>query len=203
MTQATTTKLEAVNSMLTAIGETPVNSITEATTTDVAIAIQILDNVSREVQQQGWYFNTDLKYKLTPNTDKQIVLPVNCLRVDTTYLSKHYNLVERSRKLYDREKNTFTIDAESIEVDIVFYLEFENIPEVARRYISLRAARLFQDRMLGSATLHGFHENDEFRALMELKEAEGDIGEHSIFDHYDTYSTLDRTHYQPNKQSRS
>ena len=53
MTLATTTKLEAVNSMLTAIGETPVNTITNATTTDVSIALQVLDNVSREVQQQG------------------------------------------------------------------------------------------------------------------------------------------------------
>lgn len=199
MTQATTTKLEAINVMLTAIGETPVNSITEATTTDVAIALQILDNVSREVQQQGWYFNTDLKYELTPNTDNQIVLPTNCLRLDTTYLSKQYNLVERNRKLYDRVKNTFTIEAEKIEVDIVWFLEFENIPEVAKRYISIRATRIFQDRLLGSATLHKFHENDEFRAYIDLKEAEGDIGEHSIFDHYDTYKSIDRLHYQPNK----
>ena len=44
MTTSPTSKLEAVNVMMTAIGETPVNTITSATTTDVSIAITILDN---------------------------------------------------------------------------------------------------------------------------------------------------------------
>jgi hypothetical protein len=64
-----TSKLEAVNVMLTSIGESPVNTITSSTTTDVSIAIQILDNVSREVQSVGWHFNSDTNYKLTKNTD--------------------------------------------------------------------------------------------------------------------------------------
>ena len=38
-------KLESINVMMTAIGESPVNTITSSTTTDVSIAIQILDNV--------------------------------------------------------------------------------------------------------------------------------------------------------------
>ena len=64
MTTTVTSKLEAINVMLTAIGESPVNTITSSTTTDVSIAIQILDNVSREVQSVGWHFNTDTNYKL-------------------------------------------------------------------------------------------------------------------------------------------
>ena len=81
MTTTVTTKLEATNVMLTAIGESPVNTITSSTTTDVSIAIQILDNVSREVQSVGWHFNTDTNYLLAKNTSNQIVLPSNCLRV--------------------------------------------------------------------------------------------------------------------------
>ena len=65
MTTTVTSKLEAVNTMLTAIGESPVNTITSSTTTDVSIALQILDNVSREVQSVGWHFNTDTNYLLT------------------------------------------------------------------------------------------------------------------------------------------
>ena len=71
MTTTVTSKLEAINVMLTAIGESPVNTITSSTTTDVSIAIQILDNVSREVQSVGWHFNTDTNYKLTKNTSNQ------------------------------------------------------------------------------------------------------------------------------------
>ena len=196
MTLATTTKLEAVNSMLTAIGESPVNTITQATTTDVSIALATLNNVSREVQSQGWFFNTDLNYTLSPNTNNQIELPVNALRLNTVNLSKSYNLVERNRKLYDRKNNTYTVNY-PVTVDIIFYLEFEEMPEVARRYCTLRAARIFQDRMLGSNQLHGYHQQDEFTALMDMKEAEGDIGDHNIFNHYDTYAPLDRRNYQP------
>ena len=194
-----TSKLESVNTMLTAIGEIPVSSITSATTKDVSIAISILESTSREVQSRGWFFNTDLNYSLVPNNNNEIELPANTLRVELEGSSRSKNYVERNRKLYDRYNNTFTI-SDSVKVTIVFYLEFENIPEVARQYITIRAARIFQDRMLVSSELHKFHEIDELQAYMALKEAEGDIGRHNILaGNYDVYRILDRANYQPNK----
>mgnify|MGYP000191245973 CR=1 FL=1 len=192
-----TSKLEAVNTMLTAIGEIPVSSITAATTNDVSIAINILEATSREVQSKGWYFNTDLNYTLSPNNSNNIELPANTLRVELEGSSRSNNYVERNRKLYDRYNNTFTITS-PVKTSIVWYLEFENIPEVARHYITIRAARIFQDRMLVSAELHKFHEMDELQAYMNLTEAEGDLGRHNILTgNYDVYSTLDRGNYQP------
>lgn len=194
-----TSKLESVNTMLTAIGEIPVSSITSATTNDVSIAISILESTSREVQSRGWFFNTDLNYSLVPNNNNEIELPANTLRVELEGSSRSKNYVERNRKLYDRYNNTFTI-SDSVKVTIVFYLEFENIPEVARQYITIRAARIFQDRMLVSSELHKFHEIDELQAYMALKETEGDIGRHNILTgNYDVYRILDRANYQPNK----
>jgi hypothetical protein len=194
-----TSKLEGVNTMLTAIGEIPVSSITSATTNDVSIAISILESTSREVQSRGWFYNTDLNYSLVPNNNNEIELPANTLRVELEGSSRSKNYVERNRKLYDRYNNTFTI-SDSVKVTIVFYLEFENIPEVARQYITIRAARIFQDRMLVSSELHKFHEIDELQAYMALKEAEGDIGRHNILTgNYDVYRILDRSNYQPNK----
>ena len=60
MSLSPTTKLEAVNTMLTSIGEQPVQTDDFAGLSDAAIAAQILDNVSRAVQSRGWIFNTDL-----------------------------------------------------------------------------------------------------------------------------------------------
>tara|TARA_R100000654_G_scaffold55787_1_gene82099 strand:- start:542 stop:1153 length:612 start_codon:yes stop_codon:yes gene_type:complete len=193
-----TSKLEAINVMLTAIGESPVNTITSSTTTDVSIAVQILDNVSREIQSVGWHFNTDVNYKLAKNTSNEIVLPSNCLRVDNTHQDADLDLVERNRKLWDRENHTYTI-TKDIKVNITWLLEFTEIPETARRYITVRAARIFQDRMLASETLHKFHQVDEIQALAALKEHEGDTRDHSIFDNYSTYRVIDRGNYQPNK----
>ena len=202
MTTTVTTKLEAINVMLTAIGESPVNTITSSTTTDVSIAIQILDNVSREVQSVGWHFNTDTNYLLAKNSSDQIVLPTNCLRVDNSNKDADLDLVERGRKLWDRENHTYTI-TKDIRVNITWFLEFTELPETARRYITIRAARIFQDRMLASETLHAFHQVDELSALSALKEHEGDTRDHSILDNYSTYRVIDRDNFQPAKTTIS
>ena len=199
MALTATTKLEAVNVMMTAIGETPVNSITSSTTTDVSIAIQILDNVNREVQSVGWSFNRDKDYVLTPTTSNAIALAANVLRIDTMGKSNNKDYVERARKLWDRVNHTYTITDAKVYVDIVWFLDFTEIPEAARRYITIRASRIFQDRMLASDTLHKFHQVDEIQALSVLKEMEGDTRDHSIFDNYDVYSAVDRLNYQPKK----
>jgi Tail tubular protein len=201
MSLTVTSKLEAINTMLTSIGEIPVSSITNATTNDVSIAIQILDHVSREVQARGWFFNTDINYSLTPNNNNQIELPANALRVELADGYRRHDFVERNRKLYDRVNNTFTI-TDNVKVNIVFLLDFSELPEVARHYILIRASRIFQDRMLVSTELHKFHEMDELQSYMNLKEAEGDIGRHNILTgNYDVYRVLDRGNYQPNKSS--
>lgn len=202
MTTTVTSKLEAVNTMLTAIGESPVNTITSSTTTDVSIALQILDNVSREVQSVGWHFNTDTNYLLTKNASNQIELPANALRVDNSNKDADKDLVERGRKLWDRENHTYTI-TKDIRVNITWFLEFIELPETARRYITIRAARIFQDRMLASETLHAFHQVDELQALSALKEHEGDTRDHSIFDNYSTYRVIDRDNFQPAKTTIS
>lgn len=202
MTTTVTSKLEAVNTMLTAIGESPVNTITSSTTTDVSIALQILDNVSREVQSVGWHFNTDTNYLLTKNSSNQIELPANALRVDNSNKDADKDLVERGRKLWDRENHTYTI-TKDIRVNITWFLEFIELPETARRYITIRAARIFQDRMLASETLHTFHQVDELQALSALKEHEGDTRDHSIFDNYSTYRVIDRDNFQPAKTTIS
>ena len=202
MTTTVTSKLESINVMLTAIGESPVNTITSSTTTDVSIAIQILDNVSREVQSVGWHFNTDTNYKLVKNTSNQIELPSNALRVDNANQDAYFDLVERGRKLWDRENHTYTINKD-IRVNITWFLEFTDLPETARRYITIRAARIFQDRMLASETLHTFHQVDELQALSALKEHEGDTRDHSIFDNYSTYRVIDRDNFQPAKTTIS
>ena len=137
MTTTVTTKLEAVNVMLTSIGESPVNTITTSTTTDVSIAIQILNNVSREVQSVGWHFNSDTNYKLVKNTAGEIELPSNCLRVDNSYKDADLDLVERARKLWDRENHTYIINKD-VRVNITWFLDFIDLPLSFKKLLELR-----------------------------------------------------------------
>lgn len=185
-----TTKLEAVNIMLSSIGESPVNSLNSGLV-DAEIAETILNGINREVQGKGWHFNTEIKMKLSPSIDNEIALPQNCLRVDRTVTDKDEDVIQRGGKLYNKTTHSFTISS-SIEVDMVVLLDFEDIPEAARRYITIRAARIFQDRVVGDDTLHSFQQSDEMQAMVELMDEEAITADYSIFDNYDVARVLHR-----------
>ena len=188
------TELEAVNTMLVTIGEQPVSSLDNlAGLQDASIARQILSNISRAVQSKGWVFNLDRQVTYTPDTNGEIVLGSNVLRIDTTskVRSSTKDIVERGGKLYDREKNT-SVFTDSIKVDRVIVLNFDDLPEAARRYIATRSARVFHDRVVGSGELHRFFQEDEHMAWSELLEYEAEMGDYTIFDDYDVYRIIER-----------
>ena len=178
--------------MLIGVGEAPVNTLNSGLQ-EAEIAAITLDTISREVQSAGWSFNTDIRYTLSTNSLNEIPVPSNCLQIDTTSLRRDYDtdIVLRNQKLYDRTKNTFVFTDEVV-VDMVQLFEFEEIPEVARRYITLRAGRKFQENILGSGEMTQLQYKDEQQALHSLREAESQVADFNIFDNYDTFRALDR-----------
>jgi len=187
---AGTSKLDAVNTMLSAIGEAPVSSLSSGLI-EAEIAETILNTVDREVQSMGWHFNTDLNKSFAQTPAGEILLPADILRADATLKANSPNLVQRGLKMYDRTNHTFIVGTD-VALDVVVQLNFDDLPEVAKRYVVLRATRVFQDRVVGSDTLHGFQKEDENMALMELKDFDKAADDHNIFDNYDTFSIIDR-----------
>ena len=185
-----TTKLEAVNIMLSSIGESPVNSLNSGLV-DAEIAETILNGINREIQGKGWHFNTEIKMRLSPSLDNEVVLPPNTLRVDRALNNKDEDLIQRGGKLYNKSNHSFNITS-AVEVDMVILLDFEDIPEAARRYITIRAARIFQDRVVGSQELHAFQQSDEMQAWIELQDEEAQTADYSVFDNYDVARVLHR-----------
>jgi hypothetical protein len=188
---AASTKLEAVNIMLSTIGEAPVNSLSSGLV-DAELAETILNTVSKNVQSDGWNFNREYDYTITPTAKGEINLPSNILRADAALEPYSKDLVQRGTRMYDKKEHTFNIGM-PVKLDVVFELDFADIPEVAKRYITIKAARIFQDRVVGSDTLHGFTEMEEQAAFYSLREFEGDTEDFNIFDSYDVYRVVDRT----------
>jgi len=191
-----TTKLEAVNSMLSTIGEAPVNSLTSGLV-DAETAETILNEVSRSVQASGWNFNSEPDYTVAANISGEVRLPTEVIRADladseTKFRSNKNEYVQRGNKMYDKIKHTYDIGA-PLTLDVVVLLNYELCPEVARRYISVKAARIFQERVVGSDTLSAMNRNDEQEALFALREMEGDNGDYNIFDDRSTARVLDRS----------
>ena len=187
---------KAINTMLTSIGEQPIQNVDDlAGLSDASIAKDILENVSRAVQSRGWIFNTDLDVVMKPDNNGYITLSDNILRIDTTTRLRDpdNDIVERGRKLYDRQKNVNTFDAGvEIKVIVIKELEFPDLPEPAKRYITIRSARIFHDRVVGANELHRFYQEDEMQAWSVLLEYEGDTADYNIFDNYDVYRVVDR-----------
>jgi hypothetical protein len=188
-----TTILSAVNSMLSTIGEAPVNSLSSGLV-DAETAETVLNEVSRDVQSLGWNFNSESNFTVAADNDGNVVLPTEVVRADpvSKYRSSKNEYVQRGNKMYDKVNHTFNI-GKALKLNVVVLLAFDQLPEVARRFITVKASRLFQERVVGSDTLSTMNRADEEQAFLALKEMEGDNGDYNIFDDYGTASVLDRT----------
>lgn len=183
--QTRTTELEAVNTMLSTIGEAPLSSLSGVLPVDGTIAKNVLDEICREVQSQGWHYNTHYKATLSRDNTNKIPVANNVLRVELDpykYSKASYDIVQRNNYLYNLAKNTDTFDRDFEDVTIVYLLNFPDITEQCKRYITIRSARVFHDRTLGATTLHKFSKEDELRALAVAKQAEASVGDYTIFD---------------------
>jgi len=172
MTLSPLTELDAVNEMLLSIGQAPVSTLSVPGIRDVSIAQQELARVSRAVQLQGWHWNTDEGYSLSPAADGVILAPPGLLRFEVTDRGRDLTLRRKpgttgTLALYDRTNHSFTFDA-PVAIKAVWGFPFEDLPETARTYISIAAARKFQARTIGSRELDGFNAEDEDRAWTQL-----------------------------------
>lgn len=177
-----TTVLEAVNLMLSTIGEAPVNTVENNGVIDAVIARHHLSTINREVQTRSWHWNREENVTITPSHPEGfIILPSNTLRVDTSGPSAGIDVVQRGNRLYDRIRHTYQFER-PITVDITVLLPFEELPEAARHYITIRAARKFQESVLGSGEMSQFTLRDEIMAKVTLEDAEADTADYNIFD---------------------
>ena len=195
MAVAETTELECINIMLAAIGEAPINSLVGTLPVDARIAQSTLTEVNKSVQSEGWSFNTETDVTLTRDGSNHVNLPADVLRVDAN-IHQHPTIdpIQRGLKLYDRQNNKYEFD-EDLICTVVYFRDFDEIPEPARYYMNIKAARLFVDRLVGDQALRTYNKEDETRAraiLMETDLANGDHnmlrGDPSLTNVFDTYN---------------
>lgn len=218
------TELDAVNAMLSAIGEAPIADVDTATQADVIIAINELRNATREVQAMGWRFNTEYGFQLPPaatlswpdadgvTTLLNIFVPPDAPAmldfsvtqipeqqgdgyVDTAIRPSRVYTVSAAKVLvfYDRALNRDGFDASKypfLYINPVWCFDYEQMPEVARRFTAILAGRRFQQRVVGSGELDGFTTHDESIALRNLKRKEGQEDDYNIFDNYSVSRVL-------------
>jgi hypothetical protein len=186
-----TTKQEAVNSMLACVGESPINTLLGNLTANVQIAVDLLHSTSRKVQLTGYNFNTEEDFELSRDLDGKIPLPGNALEVDLTTETGDVDPILMGDFLYDKKNHTFVFSANQ-KCTIVFFRAWEELPESARNYIKVKAARIYQDQTVGSQEHHQYSQQDETEAYAMLTGANAESTDANIFDTFFMSSIVQR-----------
>lgn len=173
-------ELAAVNDILAAIGEPPVNTLEGDANADVANARRILNKVNRQIQAKGWTFNieeaaelvSDVYSHLIPYTD-------DFLSVLSTSGTSAY--INRGGYMYDRTTKTDQFP-DGITVRLIRLRSFDEMPECFRSWIVTRAARQFNSRFFGAPEVDAVLEAEEKEAQRDCFEYELDYGQYNMID---------------------
>ena len=154
------------------------------TNPDVAIALNTLREVSREVQAEGWSYNTEFDYKITPDSNDEIRIADDVLQMD---LNGGYpeniekDAIFRGGKLYDKKAHSYKWTAETVYVDIVWYFDWESIPQPIQAYIVARAAAIVSSRIIGDADQYQILQQKEANTRSQALEYECNQGDYTFF----------------------
>ena len=157
------------------------------TNPDVAIAYNALTEVTREVQSEGWVYNTERNYDgLQPDAStKKVTIPNNVIQAD---LSQDYvnnlgrNVVNRGGVLYDTITHTDVWNTdETLYLDILWEFEYESIPQPIQAYIVARAAAIVSSRVIGDPNQYQMLQQKEAYARAMALEYDCNQGDHSFF----------------------
>lgn len=143
-------ELDAVNLVLSAIGESAVNSIDDTANADVANIRRLLNNYNRRTQTRGWTFNTEVA-TLTPDYYSK---RINFLSDWLSVLSVGAATVYRNRGGYVYDINTRSDIFESpIQVNLIALCPYSDMPEVFQQYIVAQTAKKFNMSFFGDDSL--------------------------------------------------
>ena len=175
------TELSAVNSILGAIGQSPITTL-NFTNPEVSYIYNILTEVNKDVQNEGWHFNTEEHVKVSPDANKNITLPANTLRytLHDGLSDKTKDLVIRDGKLYDLIDHTNEFSGD-VYLDVVSLFKFEDLPNVFQRYITYRSAVRASAQLVANPQLTQLLSQDEAKSRAACMEYECDMGNPSYF----------------------
>ena len=183
------TELRAVNSILGSIGQSPVTTL-NFQNPEIEFIYNILTEVSKDVQNEGWQFNLEEKVDRNSSSDK-ITVNDEEVRVNVHSSATSEKLIDTvirydgtQRRIYsltDNKFDAFPASGNPYKLDIVTLYEFEKVPNVFARYITYRSAVRAATQLLANPALVQLLQLQEITARANCLEYEGKQGDHSFF----------------------
>tara|TARA_E500000305_G_scaffold92965_1_gene81221 strand:+ start:440 stop:1045 length:606 start_codon:yes stop_codon:yes gene_type:complete len=189
-TTDTDTELSAVNSILGSIGQSPITTLNYENP-EISFIYNILTEVNKDVQNEGWHFNTEYHVKIAPDSNKNLHLPAKTLRYDLhDGENRTRDVVIRDGKLYDLVNHTDEFD-EDLSLDVVTLYQFSDLPNPFQRYVTYRASVRAATQLVANSQLVQLLSQQEAKARAVCMEYETSMGDHSFFGfpHDSSYKT--------------
>lgn len=178
-----TTELQAINTMLAAIGEAPLAAL-DSGHPDEAIASQILTEAVRETQARRWRFNSEYNFAIvsagTEGGRNVFEVPADLAswKLAQVEAQRGIDIVAREERaavpldgswiFADRLNGTDGIaDLDELVINPVWFVDFIKCPQSFRTWVTILAAIRFQAQAVGGNedSSFGFTEKDEQRAF--------------------------------------
>ena len=184
-----TTKTDAINTMLSSIGYAPVNNIDDDTDVDVANAIRMLDHFSRDIQRKGWDYNT-IKRTYNPDTLTKRI------RWDETLISWKADdgntYVKKDNYFYDTANDTFEF-TQPITLTAIIAVDFSDLPDCFKNYITARASVSYQARYMGDTNLSNDLQTEAGEAWQDIVAYDMNMGSYNMLRLSGVSDTLTRS----------
>ena len=121
---------------------------------ETSFVYNLLQECSRDIQDEGWVFNREQNYPLIPNSYNEIVIPANVLRMDVSEndVYRYTDVIKRDGKLYDKLTHSFTF-TDRIYFDIVYLFPLTDLPSVFQRYVTNITPRRAATQLVDNAQL--------------------------------------------------
>ena len=175
------TELSAVNSILASIGQSPVTTV-EFTNPEVYLVYKVFTETIRDVLEEGWSFNTDYEYPMTPDANGNIAIPRNALQLDVCGMSElnYPDTVVRDGLLYDRYLKTYEFEG-TVYCNVKWSLDFDRLPSAFQRYIEARASVRAAAQLVNNSELYKLLVGEEGKTRANCLEYECQQGDYSMF----------------------
>ena len=182
------TELNAVNSVLAAIGQSPVTTL-DFENPETSFVYNLIQECSRDVQDEGWVFNREQMYPLKPDSSGFIIPPNNVLRMDVSEndVYRYTDVIKRTdpddgkSKLYDKYAHSYVFNG-PLYMDLVWLFPLTDLPSVFQRYITSKASVRAAIQMIDNAQLSQLLTVQEGNCRAACLEYEANQGDYNFMD---------------------
>ena len=152
------------------------------TNPDVALILNTIDQVSREVQAEGWTFNQENYIVQNRDVNNRINVSPNMIQLSLSdnFKNRHYSAVQRDGQLYDRRGHTFEWDYNP-ECDVVWEYQWDDLPKPIQEYIVTRSAMFASQRLVGDPNQYAALQQQEILTRANALQYETDQGDYTFF----------------------